>query len=135
MQLGTNPASFGPDNTPYDALGGDACVRTLVDTFFRHLDDAPYGAARAVYPDDLAASREKLYEFLTGWLGGPPLYVSKYGHPRLRGRHIPFAIGIPERDAWLACMGVAIDACEITDELRAFLVARLSHTADFMRNQ
>jgi len=90
---------FGPDNTPYDALGGDERVRTLVDTFYDHMDsDEDFATIRKLHPDDLASSREKLYEFLSGWLGGPQLYIEKHGHPRLRGRHMPFPIGEVERD-------------------------------------
>lgn len=135
VESGLLPA-FGPQNTPYDALGGDERVRTLVDTFYDHMDtDTAFGAVRALHPESLTASRQKLYEFLSGWLAGPPLYVQKHGHPRLRGRHMPFAIGMRERDQWLACMGRALDDCGVTDELRVFLDARFAHVANFMRNQ
>ena len=128
--------SFGPDNTPYDALGGDERVRALVDSFYAHLDsDERFKAARDQYPDDLTEPREKLYEFLSGWLGGPQLYIEKRGHPRLRARHMPFSIGEAERDAWLACMNQAMDDCDITGEVREFLEARFAHVADFMRNK
>ena len=126
---------FGPDNTPYEALGGDASVRALVDSFYDHMDgDAEFARVRGLHPADLATSREKLYEFLSGWLGGPPLYVQKRGHPRLRARHAPFPIGEAERDQWLACMGRALDDRGVTGPLRAFLDARFAHVADFMRN-
>jgi hemoglobin len=127
---------FGPDNTPYDAIGGDVRVRELVDTFYDHMrDDPAFATIRALHPDDLTESREKLYMFLSGWLGGPPLYIEKHGHPRLRARHAPFAIGDAERDQWLACMGCAMDGCGIDGELRAFLDQRFAHVADFMRNK
>lgn len=130
------PAAFGPDHTPYDAIGGDAAVRALVDTFYDAMDaDPAFAGIRALHPDDLASSREKLYEFLTGWLGGPPLYVNKHGHPRLRARHAPFPISEAERDQWLACMKRALDARAVTGDLRAFLDARFAHVADFMRNR
>jgi hemoglobin len=145
MQLNINPNnndnkaqtfSFGPDNTPYDAIGGDQQVRALVDAFYDHLDnDDRFKSARAVYPEDLAEPRDKLYEFLSGWLGGPQLYIQKRGHPRLRARHMPFSIGEAERDAWLACMNQAMDDRHITGELREFLEARFTHVADFMRNK
>lgn len=128
--------TFGPDNTPYDALGGDAAVRRLIDTFYDHMDTDPaFAGIRALHPDDLSTSREKLYEFITGWLGGPPLYVNKHGHPRLRARHAPFPIGESERDQWLACMKRALDDCNVTGDLRAFLDTRFAHVADFMRNR
>lgn len=127
--------SFGLQNTPYEALGGDARVRTLVDTFYDHMDaDEAFAGIRGLHPASLASSREKLYEFLSGWLGGPNLYIEKRGHPRLRGRHMPFAIGVSERDQWLACMARAMDDCGITGELRTFLDARFAHVANFMRN-
>lgn len=145
MQLNINPNdnnnnaqsfSFGPDNTPYDAMGGDEQVRALVDAFYDHLDhDERFKAARAVYPEDLTEPRQKLYEFLSGWLGGPQLYIQKRGHPRLRARHMPFSIGEAERDAWLACMNQAMDDRDITGELREFLEARFAHVAEFMRNK
>jgi len=128
--------TFGPDNTPYDALGGDERVRSLVDSFYDHMDrDDEFSTIRALHPDDLAGSREKLYEFLSGWLGGPQLYIQKHGHPRLRGRHMPFPIGETERDQWLACMNRAMDDCDITGDIRAFLNQRFAHVADFMRNK
>jgi hemoglobin len=130
------PRSFGPDDTPYDALGGDERVRALVDTFYDRMDaDEAYAGIRALHPADLATSRTKLYEFLSGWLGGPPLYIERYGHPRLRGRHMPFPIGDAERDQWLACMSAALDACGVEADLRGFLDARFAHVANFMRNR
>lgn len=128
--------AFGPDNTPYDAIGGDAAVRALVAAFYDHMDlDQEFAGIRALHPERLDAAREKLYEFLSGWLGGPQLYVQKHGHPRLRGRHAPFPIGESERDQWLACMGRAMDDCGVKGELRAFLEAKFAQVADFMRNQ
>ena len=88
-----------------------------------------------MHPEDLTESRQKLFEFLCGWLGGPQLYVQKHGHPRLRMRHMAFAIGEPERDQWLGCMAFAMDELEVEGELRAFLDAPFAHVAAFMRNQ
>lgn len=127
---------FGPDNTPYAALGGDRRVRELVDTFYDHMDThETFATIRSLHPDDLSSSREKLYEFLSGWLGGPQLYIEKHGHPRLRGRHAPFPIGETERDQWLACMNRAMDDCHIDGDIREFLNQRFAHVADFMRNR
>jgi hemoglobin len=125
---------FGPDNLPYDAIGGDAGVRTLVDAFYDRIRDSS-PSLRDMHPPDDAESREKLYEFLSGWLGGPQLYTAKRGHPRLRMRHAPFPIDQAGVDEWLRCMTEAIDANGITDPLRAFLLARFTHTANFMRNR
>jgi hemoglobin len=129
------PSAFGPERTPYDAIGGGERVRALVETFYDHMDrDPAFARIRALHPADLATSREKLHEFLSGWLGGPPLYIEKHGHPRLRGRHMPFPIGAGERDAWLACMARSLDDLGVDGDLRRFLDARFAHVADFMRN-
>ena len=94
---------------PYDMLGGDAKVRALVDRFYDLMDSVPeYYVIRKLHPADLAGSREKLYLFLSGWLGGPPLYSEKFGHPMLRARHLPFAIGPEDRDHWVAAMTAAL---------------------------
>ena len=121
---------------PYDMLGGDAKVRALVDRFYNLMDSVPeYCVIRKLHPADLAGSREKLYLFLSGWLGGPPLYAEKYGHPMLRARHLPFAIGIAERDAWLACMKQAMQDCAVEAGMRMGLLDSLFKTADWMRNK
>lgn len=121
---------------PYDMLGGDAAVRRLVDRFYDLMDGTPeYYVIRKLHPAELAGSREKLYRFLSGWLGGPPLYAEKYGHPMLRARHLPFAIGLAERDAWLACMKQAMQDCEIEAGMQMGLMDSLFKTADWMRNK
>ena len=128
--------SFGPGNLPFDALGGAELLHTLVEKFYDHMDeDERFTGIRSLHKADLGEAREKLYLFLTGWLGGPPLYVEKYGHPKLRGRHMPFPIGENERDQWMTCMTDAMDACEVTGEIRKFLDARFAHVANFMRNR
>ncbi len=128
--------SFGPDNTPFDAIGGEPMVRRLVDSFYDHMDaDPPFEVIRRLHPASLEESRDKLHDFLCGWLGGPQHYLQKHGHPRLRMRHAPFPIGDAERDQWLDCMGLAMDELELEGELRAFLDARFTQVADFMRNQ
>lgn len=128
--------SFDANHTPYEAFGDASALRRLVDTFYDLMDrEARFAVIRSLHKPTLTEARDKLYEFLSGWLGGPQLYVEKYGHPRLRGRHMPFPIGEAERDLWLACMAEAMDACEVEDEIREFLNARFAHVADFMRNQ
>ena len=128
--------SFDAQNTPFQSIGGEQSVRALVDCFYEHMDqDESFKIIRDLHPPDLADSREKLSLFLCGWLGGPQLYVEKHGHPRLRMRHAPFAIGEVERDQWLACMAIALDEQAIKGELRAFLDGRFAHVADFMRNR
>jgi len=121
---------------PFDQLGGAEGVRALVDRFYDLMDSAPEAAdVRSLHAASLRQSREKLYEYLTGWTGGPPLYEAKYGHPRLRGRHMPFAIGARERDQWLWCMDRALDEHEMPAEVRTFLRSKLHHLADHMRNR
>lgn len=122
--------------TPYQRIGGEPAVRAIVKRFYELMDTLPeaYGV-RKLHPKDLAGSEEKLYLYLTGWLGGPQLYVEKFGHPRLRQRHLPFTIGSQERDQWLLCMRQAM-AEQIDDApLRAALDKALTELADFMRNQ
>src|SRR6186713_706657 len=91
--------------TPYELMGGDTAVRQLVDRFYDIMDSSPEAAVvRALHPESLTGSREKLYLFLLGWTGGPQTYIERYGHPRLRMRHLPFVIGEKARDEWLWCM-------------------------------
>ncbi len=124
------------DATPYAALGGDTAVRRLVDRFYDLMDTVPeYYGIRKLHPAELAGSRDKLHMFLSGWLGGPPLYIEKYGHPMLRARHLPFAIGVAERDAWLACMLQAMEDEGVEEALREALLKAFHGTADWMRNK
>ncbi len=132
----TQPVTFGPEHTPFVAIGGEDRVRELVDRFYDAMDDDPACAPiRALHPDDLTESREKLFLFLCGWLGGPQYYVQQRGHPRLRMRHAPFAIDGDARDQWLKCMTRALDEMHIDGDLRTFLDGRFAHVADFMRNR
>lgn len=125
-----------PAPTHFDTLGGEEGIRSLVDRFYDLMDSAPEAVhVRALHAASLKVSREKLRLFLTGWTGGPPVYVEKFGHPRLRMRHFPFAIGARERDEWLWCMDRAMDEHEMPDTLRSALRARLHELADHMRNQ
>jgi len=126
----------GEKRTPYELLGGDAKVRELVDRFYDLMDFEPsYRQLRAVHGNTLESAREKLYQFLSGWLGGPPLYTDKHGHPMLRARHLPFAIGDVERDQWMACMRQAIEETHVPQELRGALGDAFQKTADWMRNR
>ena len=120
----------------YDLLGGEIGVRTLVDHFYDLMDSAPEAKdIRALHAASLKSSREKLFMFLSGWSGGPPLYIEKFGHPRLRQRHMPFAIGERERDQWLWCMDRAVDAGSFHPSVVEHLKTRFAEVADFMRNQ
>lgn len=120
----------------YDLLGGAAGVRALVDRFYNLMDTLPEAATiRSLHPKDLTTSRDKLFKFLCGWLGGPPLYVQEYGPPMLRARHLRFPIGTAERDAWMLCMRRALDGCALDPPVRNQLADALFRTADHMRNR
>jgi hemoglobin len=130
-------ATPSPTTAPYDILGGEAALRRLVERFYALMDETPeYHGIRKLHPESLAGSTDKLYWFLSGWLGGPPLYAEKIGNPMLRARHLPFAIGRAERDQWLACMKQALDDCEAgPPQFREWLLGQLFGTADWMRNK
>jgi hemoglobin len=121
--------------TPYEWIGGEPVVQTLCDRFYDLMDLEPaYAALRSVHGPDLTQARQKLFWFLCGWLGGPSYYTDRFGHPRLRMRHMPFAIGIRERDQWLACMDQAMRETGLDPELRERLTGSFFQTADWMRN-
>ena len=122
--------------TAYERLGGERGVRELVDRFYDLMDQLEEAkTVRGLHAKSLKASREKLFLFLSGWLGGPDLYVERFGHPRLRARHLPFSIGIEERDQWMLCMTRAMEEMELDENLRQALGEALWKTADFMRNR
>jgi hemoglobin len=124
-----------PTPTPFEAIGGEAAVQRLVERFYDLMDLEPaYQALRASHGSDLDDARRKLFWFLCGWLGGPQHYQARFGHPRLRMRHMPFRIGILERDQWLACMDQAMGDTGIPSEWRNRLQASFFQTADWMRN-
>jgi hemoglobin len=121
--------------TPFDLMGGEAPVRALVDRFYDLMDLEPaYRVLRQVHHESLDKARDKLFWFLCGWLGGPQHYVERFGHPRLRARHMPFVIGIQERDQWLACMAQAMREQHLDEGLATRLAASFFNTADWMRN-
>lgn len=120
----------------YERIGGEATVRQLVRRFYQLMDELPesYGI-RKLHPADLGTSEDKLFMFLSGWMGGPQLFVEKFGHPRLRQRHIHFPIGDTERDQWMLCMTQALHDVVEDEALRRELLAAFNKVADFMRNQ
>ncbi|MCI0525303.1 MAG: group II truncated hemoglobin [Acidobacteria bacterium] len=122
--------------TLYESIGGEPTVRALVERFYDLMDTLPEAAGiRALHPETLDESREKLFMFLSGWMGGPPLYIERFGHPRLRARHLPFPIGEPERDQWLTCMNKALEENVRDPLMRQQLLRSLAQLADFMRNK
>lgn len=130
------PENTTPATTPFEWIGGEERVRALVERFYDLMDLEPgYAALRAAHGSDLASARQKLFWFLCGWLGGPDLYVERFGHPRLRARHLPYSIGVRERDQWMACMEQAMHECELDPLLVSRLKASFANTADWMRNR
>ena len=120
----------------YESIGGIDRIDLLVDRFYDLMAREPiFSDLRAMHPQDLSISREKLKLFLTGWMGGPDIYSPKYGHPMLRARHLPFKIGSKERDQWLACMYKAMEECGIEGNVAKQLEESFFNTADWMRNQ
>lgn len=131
MQIQDKP----PYDTPFEWIGGEEKIKALVERFYDLMDLEPgYADLRAAHGSTLANARERLSWFLTGWLGGPQHYTERFGHPRLRMRHMPFSIGIKERDQWLACMDQAMGETGVDAALRARLKESFFQTADWMRN-
>ena len=132
MSVALNPST----ESPFVLFNGEEGIRMLVDAFYDHMDlDPEFAGIRKLHPETLDGSRDKLYWFLCGWMGGPNHYVERFGHPMLRARHLPFPIGSPERDAWIACMRLALVDCEIDTRLADGLMGQLSGTANWMRNR
>ena len=122
--------------TIYDEIGGEKVLKELVDKFYDLMHEtADFDIIRKMHPETLDSSKDKLFMFLSGWMGGPSLYVSKYGHPRLRARHMPFPITEVERDQWINCMDKAMDEMNIDKKIKEPLMRSLYQTADFMRNR
>src|SRR5215207_7082075 len=120
----------------YDLIGGEPGLRALVNRFYDVMDSSLEAERiRGFHAKSLNQSREKLFMFLSGWSGGPQLYVERFGHPRLRMRHMPFAIGTVERDQWLWCMNKALEESQLDPQVVEYLKARFAETADFLRNQ
>ncbi len=126
-----------PDGqTAFELIGGAEKLRELVDRFYDLMDLEPeFAGIRAMHPTPLDSSRDKLYMFLSGWTGGPSLYIEQYGHPRLRARHLPFEIASKERDQWLRCMALAMQDVNIAEWLQERLMQSFFQTADWMRNK
>lgn len=122
------------ETTLYERLG-ESRIIALVDRFYDHMDADPACAGiRAMHPDDLGSSRDKLKWFLIGWAGGPPVYVERFGHPRLRARHLPFPIGDAEALQWMHAMRLALAEVVPEPHLRSLLEAAFGRIAGHMRN-
>ena len=121
--------------TPYQILGADG-IQNLVDTFYDIMDSLPDAAGlRAMHAEDLSPMKQKLAEYLTGWMGGPPLYADKYGTVCMTTPHEPYHIGPAERDQWLLCMDKALQQTGASEELVEMLKTPLFRIADAVRNK
>jgi hemoglobin len=120
-------------STIFQAVGGLETFQRLVDAFYRGVEADPL--LRPMYPDDLTESREHLALFLAQYFGGPTTYSQQRGHPRLRRRHLPFAVDAAARDAWLRHMTAAVDEVAIRDPARGVLLDYFSQVASFLMNQ
>lgn len=125
---------WGDADTPYEEIGGEDGTRALAEAFYDVIEEES-PRLREMLPRNTSKTREKFFMYLSGWLGGPPLYEEKWGHPRLRMRHMPFSIGVDEADEWMRCMRIALGRVKVTEPLRSFLDERLEPLAGHMRNR
>lgn len=124
--------------TPFEQLGGEVVARRIAAAFYRFMDETEPALAKLHRLDEQGRvhpeARERFALFFIGWLGGPQTYMERHGHPRLRMRHAAVRIDEEMQIAWLRAMAKALDACEITGEIRAFLDTRFADVAAFLRN-
>lgn len=136
MSSTETPTAASRPPTPYQLVGGEAMVRRIVDRFYDIMASTPEAARiRALHADDLSAVRERLFEFLSGWLGGPPLYFQRPDHKCIMSAHRPFAIGPAERDEWMMCMRRALEDCGVSAEMRTLLDGAFLRLAEAFRNR
>lgn len=134
--LADNTPEAEARETPYLRIGAEPGLRRLVRRFYELMDTLPEAwDVRKLHPQDLSGSEEKLFIYLSGWLGGPDLFVERFGHPRLRARHLPFEIASRERDQWMLCMTQAMSECVRDEVLAAALLDAIGGLADHMRNR
>lgn len=137
MEIGKQRATrrpWGKADTVYEEIGGDEAVRRLTEAFYDVIEeDSP--KLRAMLPASTRGSRQKLYEFLSGWMGGPPLYWEHRGHPALRMRHGPFAIDADAADQWSECMRKAIGRSELPEPAATWLGDELDRVAQMLINR
>lgn len=122
--------------TPYELMGGEPAILSLVDRFYFYMDTLPEAQGiRKMHAQSLSNAKDKLFKFLSGWLGGPDLFIQEFGHPMLRKRHFPFAIDQSERDQWMFCMNKAMAEISMDNSLREHLLEALEQLATHMINQ
>lgn len=133
MEIGKG-RPWGTAHTVYEEIGGDEKVRCVADTFYDVVEEES-PAIQAMLPADTRVSRQKLYEFLSGWMGGPHLYWERRGHPALRMRHAPFPIDETAAEEWAVCMRTALARCEVPEPARTWLGNELGRVATMLRNR
>lgn len=116
----------------YEALGGDRSLRLIVEAFYPKVQAHPL--LGPLFPEDINPVMEKQHMFLTQFFGGPTLFSDAFGHPMMRARHMPFEITPQRAEAWLDCMNRALQEVGIEDELRQFVIERLSGPAHHFVN-
>ena len=132
----TNDDRDTTQSNAYDIIGGDKVIRAIAHDFYQQMQTRPETQALlAIHRSPIVDSEQKLYEFLSGWLGGPQLYQQKHGHPALRARHMSFAIDESMRDQWLICMRAAIINTIKKPEHQQVIIQAISTLADNMRNR
>ena len=123
-------------STPYEMIGGEQILLNLVDRFYFYMDTLPEAQGiRAIHQNNLASAKDKLFKFLSGWLGGPNLFIEEFGHPMLRARHLPFLIGVSERDQWMLCMNKALVELAMDSQLKITIQNALQQLATHMINE
>ena len=121
--------------TPYQLLGEDG-IRQLASAFYDIMDEAHEAAGiRRMHKEDLNPMKEKLFEYLLSWMGGPPVYQEKYGTMCMTEPHEPYAIGPDERDQWLLCMDQALERINASEEVKEMLKEPMFRVADAIRNR
>jgi hemoglobin len=122
--------------TPYELMGGETAILSLVDRFYFYMDTLPEAKGiRKMHAQSLSNAKDKLFKFLSGWLGGPDLFIQEFGHPMLRRRHFPFAIGLSEREQWMLCMNKAMEEISMDNSLRDSLLEALEQLSTHMINR
>ncbi|MDF2179761.1 group II truncated hemoglobin [Aliiglaciecola sp. CAU 1673] len=123
-------------STLYEMVGGEEAVRVLCNRFYDIMESDPKVAAlRAIHVEDLAVTRQKFFEFMSGWLGGPALFTEKYGHPRLRARHLHVPVDDKMIEQWLYCMQQALKQCPADEAVKQAVWQNLVPLARHMKNQ
>jgi hemoglobin len=122
--------------TPYELIGGEASVLNLVNRFYFYMDTLPEAKeVRKIHAKNLTVAKDKLFKFLSGWLGGPDLFIQEFGHPMLRRRHFSFVIGQTEKDQWMICMNKAMNEIPMNPDLKKSLLESFDQLATHMINQ